>query len=301
MDLTEGLQDITDASEEAKDLVQGIMSDLPSKLLDLGFRIVVTIILLVLGRFLINAVRKVVKTALMKAKIDRGVVQFIDSFIGIALWLVVIASIAVNYGIDAASVVALLGSAGIAIGLSLQGALSNLAGGILILMIKPFKIGDYIIEHTTEKEGFVTEINIFYTHLTTIENRLVVVPNGRLADASLTNITRFSERRLDQRVAISYDSDIKKAKDIIAGLLAECDKVLDDHPVDIFVDQLGESAIILGYRAFVKTADFHPVRWELNEKIKQSFDKEGIVIPYNQLDVHLHEGRAGGKTGEFSS
>lgn len=289
MGFTEGLQDITDASEEAKDVVQGFMDDLPSKLMDLGFRIVVTIILLLLGRYLINALRKVVKAALTKAGVDRGVIQFIDSFIGIALWLVVIATIAVNYGIDAASVVALLGSAGIAVGLSLQGALSNLAGGILILLIKPFKVGDYIIEHTSEKEGTVTEINIFYTHLITIDNRLVVVPNGRLADASLTNLTRFEFRKLDQRVAISYDSDIKKAKDILRSLLEENENVLEDHPIDVFVDQLGESAIILGYRAFVKTGNFHPARWELNESIKQAFDEAGIVIPYNQLDVHVKE------------
>ena len=289
MGFTEGLQDITDASEEAKDVVQGFMDDLPSKLMDLGFRIVVTIILLLLGRYLINALRKVVKAALTKAGVDRGVIQFIDSFIGIALWLVVIATIAVNYGIDAASVVALLGSAGIAVGLSLQGALSNLAGGILILLIKPFKVGDYIIEHTSEKEGTVTEINIFYTHLITIDNRLVVVPNGRLADASLTNLTRFEFRKLDQRVAISYDSDIKKAKDILRSLLEENENVLEDHPIDVFVDQLGESAIILGYRAFVKTGNFHPARWELNESIKRAFDEAGIVIPYNQLDVHLME------------
>ncbi|MBR0148488.1 MAG: mechanosensitive ion channel [Lachnospiraceae bacterium] len=289
MNLTEGLQDITDASEEAKDVVQGFIDDLPAKLMDLGFRIVVTIILLLLGRYLINILRKLVKTALTKAGIDRGVIQFIDSFIGIALWLVVIATIAVNYGIDAASVVALLGSAGIAIGLSLQGALSNLAGGILILLIKPFKVGDYIIEHTSEKEGVVTEINIFYTHLITIDNKLVVVPNGRLADTSLTNLTRFEFRKLDQRVAISYDSDIKKAKDILCSLLEENENVLEDHPIDVFVDQLGESAIILGYRAFVKTGAFHPARWELNESIKQAFDEAGIVIPYNQLDVHVKE------------
>ena len=289
MGFTEGLQDITDASEEAKDVVQGFMDDLPSKLMDLGFRIVVTIILLLLGRYLINALRKVVKAALTKAGVDRGVVQFVDSFIGIALWLVVIASIAVNYGIDAASVVALLGSAGIAIGLSLQGALSNLAGGILILLIKPFKVGDYIIEHTSEKEGVVTEINIFYTHLITIDNKLVVVPNGRLADTSLTNLTRYEERKLDQRVAVSYDSDIKKAKAILREVLEKCDRVLEDRPIDIFVDNLGESAIIMGYRAYVKTGDFHPVRWELNENIKEAFDREGRVIPYNQLDVHLSE------------
>lgn len=289
MGFTEGLQDITDASEEAKDVVQEFMDDLPSKLMDLGFRIVVTIILLLLGRYLINALRKVVKAALTKAGVDRGVVQFVDSFIGIALWLVVIASIAVNYGIDAASVVALLGSAGIAIGLSLQGALSNLAGGILILLIKPFKVGDYIIEHTSEKEGTVMEINIFYTHLITIDNKLVVVPNGRLADASLTNLTRYEERKLDQRVAVSYDSDIKKAKEVLREVLEKSDRVMENRPIDIFVDNLGESAIIMGYRAYVKTGDFHPARWELNESIKQAFDEAGIVIPYNQLDVHLSE------------
>ncbi len=270
-------------------MIQGIMDDLPAKLMDLGFRIVVTIILLLLGRYLINALRKVVKAALTKAGVDRGVVQFVDSFIGIALWLVVIASIAVNYGIDAASVVALLGSAGIAIGLSLQGALSNLAGGILILLIKPFKVGDYIIEHTSEKEGTVMEINIFYTHLITIDNKLVVVPNGRLADASLTNLTRYEERKLDQRVAVSYDSDIKKAKEVLREVLEKSDRVMEDRPIDIFVDDLGESAIIMGYRAYVKTGDFHPARWELNESIKQAFDEAGIVIPYNQLDVHLRE------------
>lgn len=191
------------------------------------------------------------------------------------------------FGIQSTSVVAILGSAGIAIGLALQGSLSNFAGGILLLILKPFKIGDYIIEHSNGNEGTVTNIDIFYTKLLTADNKMIAMPNGNLINSSLTNVTNEAIRRLDITVDISYDSDLKKAKQLMEEILIKDEARLEDRDLNVFVSELTNSSVIIGGRMWVKTEDYWPAKWRIIELVKVTFDENNIQIPYQQLDVTI--------------
>ena len=198
--------------------------------------------------------------------------------------------IASGFGLDAASIVAVVGSAGVAIGLALQGSLSNLAGGVLILLLKPFRIGDYIIEDSKNHEGTVTEIQLFFTKLTTADGKIVVLPNGTLANTSLTNVTAAADRRLDVFVGISYDADLLRAKECVLKVLREEESTLKDMELISFVDALGSSEVVIGGRCHVKNEDYFQAKWRITENIKLAMDAEGIAIPYPQMDVHLQGG-----------
>ena len=219
--------------------------------------------------------------------IGRVVIQFVESMLRFGLYFVLIFTIATKFGVDAASVAAVIASAGVTLGFALQGSLSNFAGGVLILLLKPFKVGDYIIEDTNKNEGTVKEIQIFYTKLSTIDNRTIVIPNGMLTNNSLTNVTEKDDRQLDLRISISYNSDIRKAKEIMEQLLNHEPAVLADAEKNVFVAELADSAVILGVRAWVKSDEFWPAKWRLLEKIKLEFTDKGIEIPYPQMTVHM--------------
>lgn len=254
-----------------------------------GFLISVVLALIVffVGVKVIKIIRKFVRKSLEKANVDLGVQQFLDSVLKVALFVILIFSIATNFGLDTASVAALFASGGVAIGLALQGSLSNFAGGVLILVLKPFVVGDYIIEDSHKNEGTVAEIQMFYTKLHTLDNRTVIIPNGMLANNSITNTTAQEKRQLDLRFGISYESDIKKAKEILQLLLDQEESILKEEDKKIFVHELADSAVILGLRAWVKTEEYWKVRWALIENVKFAFDENDIVIPYNQMDVYL--------------
>ena len=196
-------------------------------------------------------------------------------------------TIASSFGLDAASIVAVLGSAGVAIGLAVQGSLSNLAGGVLLLILKPFKVGDYIKEDSSGKEGTVTEIQIFYTKLLTFDNQTVILPNGSLANNSLINVSAEPHRRMDIKIGISYKADLKKAKDVLLQVLETDEKTSKDKDRLVFVDELAESAVILGVRCWFAQEDFWSGKWRITENCKLALDEAGIEIPYNQLDVHV--------------
>lgn len=267
-------------------ILKKYLQSLPEKALNLGIRILLAVVTLMVGMWIIKMLRKLVKKSLERAKADIGVIQFMDSFMKIALYIVLGFMIAGSFGLDAASIVAVVGSAGVAVGLALQGSLSNIAGGVLILMLKPFKVGDYIREDAKGNEGTVTEIQMFYTKLLTFDGKTVVLPNGTLANTSLVNFTEANFRRLDLTVGISYDSDIKKAKEILTALLDSNQMVLKDKDKVVVVDALADSCVSLAVKCHVKTDDYWTLRGELLESIKLSFDKEGIQIPYPQVDVH---------------
>lgn len=268
-------------------IFQQYMETLPQKALSLGIRVFLALLFFFIGIQVIKLIRKLLKKSLQRANADVGVVQFLDSFVKFALYIILLFTIGSNFGLDATSVVAILGSAGVAIGLALQGSLSNLAGGVLILLLKPFKVGDYIIEDTNKNEGTVTEIQIFYTKLTTPDERTVVLPNGALANTSLTNVTDIGIRRLDLTVGISYKADLKLAKDVAKQLLTEEKATLKNKEIDVFVSELGESAVVLNLRSYVKSEDYWPARGRILEKVKLTFDEKGIEIPYPQMDVHV--------------
>lgn len=270
------------------DVIEKFLQELPEKALHLGIRIVLACVTFAIGVQCVKLLRKIIKKSLEKANADVGVTQFIDSFIKIGTYAILVMLIATSFGVDAASIIALFGSAGVAIGLALQGSLSNLAGGVLILVLKPFKVGDYIIEDTNKNEGTVTEIQIFYTKLTTPDNKIIVLPNGTLANTSLTNVTHAPFRRNEIKIGISYESDIRTAKEILQKLLDEDSAVLQEMEKQVFVDELADSSVVIGMRCWFKNEDFWTGRWRLIENAKYALEEKGIVLAYPQLDVHVH-------------
>jgi len=277
-----------DTVEEVNRLAQYIQDSIP-KLAGFGVRVLIALVVFFLGRIVIRWIQKLVRRSLERSGADKGVEQFVDSFLKVGLYSLLIFSIAAKFGLDTASVAALLASGGVAIGLALQGSLSNFAGGVLILLLKPFEVGDYITEDTNHNEGTVKEIQIFYTKLSTIDNKTIVIPNGILTNSSLTNATAKDERRLDLKVSISYQADLRKAKKLIEEILASDVCVMKDEEINVFVDDLAESAVVLGARAWVKNDEFWPTRWRLLETIKLTLDEHEIEIPYPQMTVHVKE------------
>lgn len=277
-----------DTVEEVGRLAQFIQDSI-TKLAGFGVRILIALAVFFVGRIVIRWIQKLVRRSLERSSADKGVEQFVDSFLKVGLYSLLIFSIAAKFGVDTASVAALVASGGVAIGLALQGSLSNFAGGVLILLLKPFEVGDYISEDTNKNEGTVKEIQIFYTKLSTIDNKTIVIPNGMLTNSSLTNATAKDERRLDLKVSISYQADLRKAKALIEEILRSDECVMKDEEINVFVDELAESAVILGARAWVKNEEFWPTRWRMLETIKLTLDEHGIEIPYPQLTVHMHE------------
>lgn len=255
----------------------------------LGIKVLLAFLTLFIGLKLIKWVRKIAKKCLQRASADVGVMQFLDAFIKYALIFLLVLGIATSFGFQVTSLAALLGSAGVTLGLALQGSLSNFAGGVLILLLKPFKVGDYIREDTNGNEGTVTEISLFYTKLTTFDEKIIVLPNGTLANNSLTNVTGTDTRRLDLRVSVAYDSDIQKVKKILQELLESEAGVLKNREINIFIDNFGDSGIIMGVRCYAKQEDFWQVKWHVLEMIKQKFDENHIEIPYSRLDVQIRQ------------
>ena len=256
------------------------------KALSLGGRIVFAVITFLIGVQVIKLLRKLLKNAMSKTKADVGVIQFVDSFAKTALYVVLVFMIATSFGVDAASIVALLGSAGVAIGLAVQGSLSNLAGGVLILILKPFKVGDYIIDGSG-REGVVTEIQIFYTRLTTPDNRVIILPNGNLANNSIVNVTCSNCRRIDIPISIAYDADIRQAKEVLEKVLEEDPCVMKDREKLVFVEKLADSSVILCVRCWFDNADYWEGKWRLTEACKYALDRVQIAIPFPQMDVHM--------------
>ena len=267
-------------------LIQSYLQKLPEAALRFGIRVLLALLVFFIGTQLIRLIGKILRKSMQRGNADTGVIQFLNSFVKIALYVILIFFIASGFGLDAASVVALLGSAGVALGLAVQGSLSNFAGGVLILLLKPFKVGDYIITNNGN-EGTVIEIQIFYTKLTTGDNRMVVIPNGELSNSSMINASAMPRRRIDIPVGISYQADIRQAREVLMKLLESDDKVLKDQDRKVYVDSLGDSAVMLGVRCYVESGDFWETKWRLTENIKYALDEAGISIPYNQLDVHL--------------
>lgn len=269
--------------------IENMISELPEKALRVGVKVLLVFFVFIIGMWLIKVIRKILNKALTKAKADIGVNQFLDSFVKAVLYVILAFIIANYFGLQAASIVAIIGSAGVAIGLALQGSLSNLAGGVLILLMKPFHVGDYIKEDSHGNEGTVKEISLFYTKLTTVDNKVVILPNGALANNSMTNYTTSKKRRVDLTIGISYNADILLAKNTIMEILKEQDKTIEKDGYQVFVDNLGSSEVTIGARCWVKTDDYFTVRWSLIEQIKNAFDEKEIEIPFSQMDVHIIE------------
>lgn len=275
-----------DAAQEVNRFFQFIEDNIPA-MISFGIRVVLALVVFFVGGKVIKWIRKMVSRSFERTNVDAGVAQFVDSMLKFGLYALLIFLIATNLGVESSSIAALIASAGVAIGLAVQGSLSNFAGGVLILLLKPFAVGDYIIVTQEGIQGTVKEIQIFYTKLATVDNQRVVVPNSILTNNSLTNVTARPERQLDLKVGISYDSDLKKAKELIEEKLQADPCIRKDEDIKVFVDSLADSAVMIGLRAWVNTDEYWKTRWKLLEEIKLTFDEEGIEIPYNQLTVHV--------------
>ena len=251
--------------------------------------VVLALLVAYIGGKVIKSLRKILRKSLERRDAEEGVKQFTDQVFKVFLWIVVVIIILGLFGVTASSLAAAVASLGVTAGLAFQGSLSNFAGGMLILMLHPFRVGDYIIEDTNKNEGTVFEISIFYTKLRTVDNKIVVIPNGTLANSSLTNATKSNRRQLDLVVPISYDADIKKAKELLMELSQKETRRLTEEGVKVFVKELNGSSVDLGLRFWVPTEEYWNVRWDMLENIKLTFDAEGIGIPYTQLDVHMKE------------
>lgn len=285
--LTTDMEIDIDQINENLNALEKFMDTLPEKALGLGVRVLIAAVLFFVGSKLIKLIRKITKKSLQKASAETGVIQFLDGLIKVGLYGLLILLIAGNFGFDATGVVALVGSAGVTIGLALQGSLSNLAGGVLILMLKPFKVGDFIMESAHGTEGTVKEIGIIYTRLETVDGKIVVLPNGSLANNSITNASFAPIRRVDLKVGIAYDADLIKAKAVLGEVMEQDIDVLHKEPTFVFVDDLADSAVILGIRCFCENAKYWDVRWRLLENAKLALDAAQIEIPFPQVDLHV--------------
>ncbi len=269
------------------EFTEEMLKGLGEKAINFGLDILIALVILFIGKKIIKLLNKIVKRIFDKVNLDLGVEKFLMSLINLALYAILIIMIAKQIGFDTASLITVIGSAGLAIGLALQGSLSNFAGGVLILVLKPFRVGDYIVDGGTGLEGVVEDIDIFYTKLATPDNKSVCIPNGSLSNSGITNVSAKGERRLDFTVGIGYTSDIKLAKQLITDIIAKREKVLKDKDVTVFVGNLGESSVDIGFRCWVNGADYWTEKWEILEEVKLTFDANGIEIPFNQLDVHM--------------
>lgn len=284
MNIVQLTEEIEDIDKKVFSLVDWIVSHIPNMLSGILLAIV-AIIIFAIGRKLINLLVKLLDKSFRKSSMDLGVIKFLNSFIRISLNIVLIVIIAGFVGLETTSLATIIGSAGLAIGLSLQGSLSNFAGGVLVLILKPFTIGDYIISGSNE--GVVKGIDIFYTRLLTADNKLVVIPNGALSNSPITNVTNQDIRRVDIVVGVDYSEDIRKVKNLLSDIANNYELIEKDKGVDIFIDELASSSVNIGFRVWAKTENYWKVKWDMNENIKYEFDKAGISIPFDQLDVSI--------------
>lgn len=281
----EGLQEVAKNPGLIRSWLEGLIPDL----LNFALQVVIAIVIYIIGGKIIGAIVKMVRRSMDKAGTDEGVKQFVTPVIKYGLYVILIFIIMGLFGIATTSAVAVLGSAGVAIGLALQGSLSNFAGGVLILILKPFRVGEYIVVNGSGIEGTVTEISVFYTKLLTADNKLIVIPNGTLSNSSITNVSHVEKRRVDILVGIGYEADIREAKAVLLKLAEEDEaRIAEEEPV-VFVNNLGDSAVELGVRIWVAAENYWSAKWRLAENIKYALDEHGISIPYQQIDVQIKQ------------
>jgi len=247
--------------------------------------LLIAIVVIILGKKIIRFVTHLLMKFFERSKIEISVSGFLIAFMRAIMYTILLITAVQYIGIKSSSIVALVGSAGLTLGLALQGSLSNFAGGVLILILKPFRVGDYIISGVNE--GTVTAIDIFYTKLLTFDNRLLVMPNGALSNANIINASNETNRRLDLNVSVDYSENIQKVKDLLMIIAQNNEAILKDQEISIFVNSFDPSAINIGIRVWVMNENYWTLKCKLLEQIKNDFDENQITIPLNQLDVNI--------------
>ncbi|MDG1741950.1 MAG: mechanosensitive ion channel [Crocinitomicaceae bacterium] len=254
-------------------------------LIDLGFRIALAIAILVIGFWMSKAMGRAVERILISRKADQSLIGFMRSLTSIGLKALVVVTAISQLGVEMTSFVALLGAAGLAIGMAFSGTLSNFAGGVMILLFKPFKVGDYV--HMQGEEGSVKEVLIFNTILTTLDNKVIILANGAVANGTITNFTKAKKRRVDWEFGIAYGDDLKQAKLLLSRFMDEDSRILKDEGNFIGLGALGDSSVNITVRAWVETEDYWNVFFAMNERVYNEFGAAGLSIPFPQMDVHL--------------
>ncbi len=264
--------------------------NIPEEYLDMliiyGERLVFALLILIIGRIIIRSILRAVRRAGERKEVDATLKSFTSSIISTALYILLLLTIASTLGIPMTSFVALVGAAGLAVGLALQGSLSNFAGGVLILLFRPFSVGDFI-----EAQGFmgtVVDIKVLYTSLNTIDNKRAVIPNGSLSNGAVTNFSINPTRRVDLTFGISYDDSIDQAKEIIHRVIEANEEILKDPAPTVGVSAHADSSINFTVRVWCRREHFLSVMFAMNEQVKKIFDQEGITIPFPQRDVHIY-------------
>ena len=264
---------------------QEMIQTLIDLLLAYGLRVVGAIVLLLVGRMVAGALRKGVHSAMTRRKVDETLIPFASGIVYYLAFAVVLIAVLGLFGIETTSLIAVLGAAGLAVGLALQGTLSNFAAGVMILVFRPFKLGDFV--ETGGSTGSIKEIGIFTTTLATPDNKKVIVPNAAAFGGTITNYSAYGTRRNDMLIGISYDDDISRAIEVIHGILAADERVLKDPEPLVAVGGLGDSSVDLVVRPWCKGADYWGLRSDVTRRMKEQLEAAGCSIPYPQRDVHV--------------
>lgn len=280
--------EVTKTAGGMEEFLNGLLQKYGMGAVDFLLKMLLSVVVYFVGVRLIRFFCKFLRKNLEKFSLAEGGISFLVSFVKWSCYVILVVFIASLFGIEPTSLTALLASAGVAVSLALQGGLSNIAGGMIILMMKPFQVDDYIVDTSSGLEGTVKKIEMYYTTLAMIDNQLILIPNSKLTNNSIINTSAMEKRKLILKVGISYDADIRQAKKLVKKLVAEDKRFLPEEQ-QFYVEELGESAVILGMRAWVRTEQFWQTKWDMNEKIKRAFDENGIGIPYPQMDIHIRK------------
>lgn len=264
---------------------EDILTQLTSSAVDLGLKILVALLVYWIGKFLIDSIYKIVKNALERRHVEASINSFVLSLVRVVLMFVLIITIIGVLGINTSSFVALFASAGVAVGMALSGTLQNFAGGVMILLFKPYKIGDWI--EAQGVSGAVKEIQIFNTILTTGDNKMIIIPNGKLSNDMITNYSKAGTRRVDWSFGIAYGDDFDKAKAVISQFIAEDKRIMNDPAPVVVLDALADSSVQVVVRAWVNGGDYWSVLYDMNERVYKEFGKYGLSFPFPQMDVHI--------------
>ncbi|MCR9012636.1 mechanosensitive ion channel family protein [Gabonibacter chumensis] len=252
----------------------------------LGSKLLIALVVLLVGRWIVKKLNRLLVTILEKRKVEASLSSFVKSLVSITLNLLLIIIVIGVLGIETSSFIALFASAGVAIGMALSGTLQNFAGGVMILLFKPFKVGDFI--EAQGQSGTVKEIQIFNTIVTTADNKIIIIPNGGLSTGIMKNYSKEETRRVDWQFGIAYGDSYDKAKEVIGRLLDEDSRVLKTPVYFIALTSLGDSSVNIVVRAWVNAADYWGVFFDMNEKVYKTFARENLNIPFPQMDVHVH-------------
>ncbi|WP_305043292.1 mechanosensitive ion channel family protein [Geoalkalibacter sp.] len=256
-----------------------------------GLKALMALVIFVIGRIVARVLRNSLRAGLRRGKVEETLVSFSSNLVYALLMVMVVIAALNQLGIQTTSFIAILGAAGLAVGLALQGSLANFAAGVLMIIFKPFKVGDFVEAGGTM--GIVEEIEIFTTKMRTPDNKQIIVPNNQITSGNITNFSAKETRRVDLVIGVSYSDDLNKVKTVLEDILNKDERVLKDPAPTIGVLELGESSIDFAVRPWVKSADYWPLFFDLNKTIKERFDVEGISIPFPQRDIHLHQPDSG--------